>query len=196
MINRYLLFLITLSTLDCSSNESNRNQLILNQFYNTTSRSQHLAYLAEDYQLYFGSVKGKGMSKSKLAELLRWDYALNPDRQILEFIKLSSDTVILRSKEENDFSKLIKYPGWESVNTYIIDKSGLIKLQLYQPKNEISYKPYLEPAIACLAVNDSLRLAEVYDSENKRLIQDSISAVKWTGLLREWRASNPSTYQK
>ncbi|MEQ8927195.1 MAG: hypothetical protein RLO81_15345 [Fulvivirga sp.] len=196
MIDPKLVLITTFIAFRCANREPNRNEHILTQFYNSSSRIEHLDHLSTDYELHFGSVTGKGINKSQLANLLKWDYALNPDRQILEFIKLARDTVILRSKEENDFSKLIKYPGWESVNTYVIDERGLIKLQLYQPRNETSYKPYLKPAIEWLVAHDSLRLAEVYDLKDKALIQDSVSATKWIKLLREWRASNLPTYRK
>ncbi len=156
------------------------------KLYTSKSKRNHLKQLSEDYRLYFRKIEGSGINKEILSKMLDWDYNLNASKKILDTAYLSKDSIVLLSHEENDFSRLIGFPGWKSENTFTITDNK-IDLQLYKPVDEINYKPYLEPAIHWLLENDSLGLIKIYNLQKGLLIQDSIAAGRWVKLLTKWK---------
>jgi hypothetical protein len=141
--------------------------------------------MSESYRSYFAKKEGPGEEKdSALESFQRWDGPLHPDIKILSY---SHNQVAwkLKINERNDFTKLIKFPGWQATEFITFDDSGLIVEAMYVPEpNQPNYKDWLKPAVDWLqtAAPDSLR--DVY--QNGKLIQTGATARKWVRLLTRW----------
>ena len=122
-----LAYLLALLSLISCKEDKNENLKALRSMYNAKSRVEHLGYLSEDYELHFGGIGDKPLYKSDLEDMLKWDYGVIPDRAITKIVKQDSDTIVINSHEENGFSKILGYPGWDSKNTFVFDKMRLIK---------------------------------------------------------------------
>ncbi|HKY04665.1 MAG TPA: hypothetical protein VJQ56_07245 [Blastocatellia bacterium] len=160
---------------------------IVREYISAKDREAKLAMLSPDYRIWFGKREGPGMTKPEAARMLEWDFALNP-RHRIEEVKVAGRDVVVRIHEDNDFSLLIGYPGWDAVSTYTVDESGLITSQLYVPKEgQPDWKPYLERALPWLREHRAEALARIYP--NNRLSRTSESAREWVKQLRDWRAA-------
>jgi hypothetical protein len=88
--------------------------------------------------------------------------------------------------EQNDFSKLIGYPGWKGTELISFNSKKKIQQVIYIPNDaNPNYKKWLEPAIAWLKKNKPNELDEVY--KNGKLVQSAATAKKWVSLLKTWR---------
>jgi hypothetical protein len=147
---------------------------------------QLLTFYAEDYRFYFIRKEGEGTSKAKAVKGLEWDYALHPDLSLLEVVSQDKGEVVVRFHEENDFTKLLGFPGWDANMKYTFDEKGLIREKIYYPNTTApDYVNYFKPAVEWLKENKPTELNEVY--KDKKLIQNAESAKKWVELLKEWR---------
>ena len=93
--------------------------------------------------------------------------------------------------EQNDFSKLIGFPGWKATAIITVNSAGLIEEMIYipDPANP-SYKKWLQPAIDWLQLNYPVELADVY--KNDKLVKTEATARKWVSLLKKWHGRTKS----
>lgn len=157
------------------------------QYLSADTREAALGLLAEDYKLWFGAKKGEPMRKAEAARLLEWDYALRPRRRIRR-LRVSGRTVVVSAHEDNDFSLLLDFPGWDAVSTFEIDRAGKIASQIYLPaQGQPEWKPFLEKALPWLRAQRPDVLARIYP--DNRLARTTETAREWVRVLREWRAA-------
>jgi hypothetical protein len=157
------------------------------RYLSATSREEALGLLSPDYRLWFESRTGKGMPKDEVARMLEWDFALNPIHRV-EKLEVDGHQVRVTAHEDNDFSLLIGFPGWDAASTFTVSEGGLITSQVYVPrKGQPAWKPYLEKALPWLREHHAGELEQIYP--NNRLKQTAESAAQWGRLLRAWRAA-------
>ena len=173
------------------SRADDRDQERLNNltaFLNASSVEARGKLMADDYHFYFNERKGDGGSKEKSLESYdNWDGPLHPDVKILEH-KTDGDVWTISIVELNDFAKLIGFPGWKATETITFNDANHIREVIYVPvEGEKDYREYLTPALDWLKANKPGKLKQVYDLDNKRLIQTNASAKRWVELLKAWR---------
>lgn len=192
-----LLVALTCAPEGTLSNTTRSPESVVREYFAAKDREAALALLSPDYKIWFGKREGEpGIAKQEVARMLEWDFALNPRRRIEE-LRVTDREVLVRAHEDNDFSLLIGYPGWDAVSTFTVDPNGLITSQLYVPKEgQPAWKPYLEKALPWLREHRAEALARIY--LNNRLSQTSESAREWVKHLRDWRAATgqPDPTQK
>lgn len=182
-----LLIALTCAPEDAASNNARSPESVVREYFSAKDRETALGLLSPDYKIWFGKKEGAGISKQEVARMLEWDFALNPRRRIEE-LRINGREVVVRAHEDNDFSLLIGYPGWDAVSTFTVDHTGLITSQLYVPKQgQAGWKPYLEKALPWLREHRAEALARIYP--NNRLSQTTESAREWVKNLRDWRAA-------
>ena len=130
--------------------------------------------------------KNEGKDKATaLKSFQNWDGALNPDVNILEYT-VNDRTWLVKFNEQNDFSKLIDYPGWKGSMSITLNGEGLIQETIYFPDStNPPYKRWLQPALDWLEKNKPDDLKLIY--QDKKLVQNEVAANKWKELLGEWR---------
>ena len=158
----------------------------IDSYLNASSVAVKSKYMSEDYQSFFMEKKGAGEGKeAALQSFQNWDGPLNPDVKILAYAGKDGYWVI-KFKEQNDFSKLIGFPGWKGSMIIRFNANDLIGETIYVPDPaNPSYKPWLQPALDWLEKNFPEELKTVY--ENKKLVKNEISAHKWKFLLKKWK---------
>lgn len=83
--------------------------------------------MADSYHSYFQEKNNDGDDKaSSLSDFETWDAQLNPDVKILKYAA-KGKTWRIQFNEQNDFSKLIGYPGMEGVHDYYFQFEGINK---------------------------------------------------------------------
>ncbi|HEY2722090.1 MAG TPA: hypothetical protein VGI82_10220 [Chitinophagaceae bacterium] len=142
--------------------------------------------MSEDYHSFFIEKKGDGKNKEvSLNSFLDWDAPLHPDI-IISTYSVHGDEWKVEFHEQNNFSKLIGYPGWKGKEIIRFDSRKKIVETIYIPNdNNPGYKPWLQPAVDWLRINRPLELDKVY--KNGKLVQTAEAAKKWTTLLRLWK---------
>ena len=143
-------------------------------------------YMAEDYRSFFMEKKGEGEDKKQaLQSFLNWDAPLHPDVDILNY-EMDGDTWKVEFNEQNDFSKLIGFPGWKGTELIRFNPKKMIDEMIYIPGDtNPNYKKWLQPAVDWLQKNRPGELNEVY--KDGKLIQTSETAKIWVSLLQLWR---------
>jgi hypothetical protein len=143
-------------------------------------------YMAENYRSYFLEKKDSGQDKkSALQSFQNWDGQLNPDIKISQYRVHNKDWLITFN-EQNDFSKLIGFPGWKGSMDISFDDAGLIVQTIYIPDStNPAYKPFLQPAIDWLQKNMPTELNTVY--QDHKLVRNEMTAKEWKILLQAWR---------
>lgn len=151
-------------------------------------------YMSDSYRSFLIKKEGEGDGKIiSLKTFKDWDGQLNPDVTILDHSAKDS-TWFVRFNEQNDFSKLIGFPGWKGSMSITFNTKGLIKETIYFPDStNPSYKKWLQPALDWLQINFPNELNEVY--QNNRLVKNEVAANKWKELLKKWNA-NKTNNQK
>lgn len=145
--------------------------------------------LAPNYRLYFGDRGGAGVSRADALQMLQWDYALHAEHHIDE-VQPGRKGVTVRVHEDNDFSKLLGFPGWDATSTFELDERGLIVSQTYVPKaNQPDWRPYLEAPLAWIRVHRPDALNRIYP--NGQLAHSPEAAREWVEVLTAWRAAPP-----
>lgn len=172
-------FLIT----GCKTKDSLRR---INYYLNASTVEQKSSYMADNYRSFFLTKEGEGKNKKEaLASFMDWDGPMHPDIKITSYT-IDGNVWTVHFLEQNDFTKLIGFPGWKGTSTFTFNSKRLIEEVLYVPdENNPPYKPYLTPALDWLQKNKPQELNEVYQ-ENK-LIQTEVAANKWRELLTLWR---------
>jgi len=143
-------------------------------------------YLSEGYHSFFMDKKGKGEDKAEaLHSFLNWDAPLRPDITILNY-SINGNEWKVEVNEQNDFSKLIGFPGWKATEIISFNSKKKINEVIYIPNDaNPDYKKWLQPAVDWLQKNKSTELDEIY--KKGRLVQTSETARKWISLLQLWR---------
>jgi hypothetical protein len=160
---------------------------VVRKYLAATDLKTAMSWLAAEYRLWFDKQEGPGMARAQVEGMLQWDYSLHPRHRIHE-IKVEGETVICRAHEDNDFSLLIDFPGWEATTTYWINQDGLISGQLYVPAaNQPQWRPYLEKALPWLRENRAEALTRILPGG--KLKQSAEAAREWVQVLRDWRAA-------
>jgi hypothetical protein len=145
------------------------------------------ATLAPDYRLWFGERRGDGLDRDAALGMLTWDFALHP-RHRVESLTVRGDEVFARVHEDNDFSLLIGFPGWDATSTYTVDATGRISSQLYVPKpGQPEWRPYLDAPLAWIGEHRPDVLPRIFP--NGKLARSAEAAAEWVRILREWRAA-------
>ena len=142
--------------------------------------------MSEDYHSFFIEKKGEGKDKkAALSSFLNWDAPLHPDIIILNY-SVNGDEWRVEFNEQNDFSKLIGFPGWKGTEMIRFNSEKMIDEMIYIPDDtNPNYKKWLQPAVEWLKKNKPGELNEVY--KDGKLIQTSETAKKWVSLLQLWR---------
>jgi hypothetical protein len=152
-------------------------------------------YIAESYRSFFMEKKGEGKNKNEaLQSFLNWDAPLNPDIHILNYSK-NGNTWKVEFNEQNDFSKLIGFPGWKGTEMIRFNSERMIDEMIYIPDDtNPNYKKWLQPAVDWLQKNKPTELTGVY--KDGKLIQTSETAKKWVGLLQLWQKETGGSKQE
>src|SRR5258707_11566727 len=131
--------------------------------------------MADDYRSFCGERKGPGEYKStSLKSFGEWDAPLHPDITIHEY-SLDNDEWKIKFNEENDFSKLIGFPGWGATERITLDDKGKILESIYIPdKDQPNYKEWLHPAVVWLQEHMADSLQTVY--QNGKLNKSEVTA--------------------
>jgi len=151
-------------------------------------------YMAEDYRSFFMEKKGEGQNKwQALQSFLNWDAPLHPDVHILNH-KKSGNTWKVEFNEQNDFSKLIGFPGWKGTEIIRFNRKKMIDEMIYIPdETNPNYKNWLQPAADWLQKNRPIQFREVY--KDGKVIRTSETAKKWISLLQLWQKETGSSKQ-
>lgn len=145
-----------------------------------------LSVLAPEYRLWFGARTGEGLDRARVAKMLEWDYALHP-RHRVDSLTANGNEVTARVHEDNDFSLLLGFPGWDATSTFTLDANGRIVSQLYVPAGSTEWRPYLDAPLAWIREHHPDALPRVFP--NGKLAQTRETAREWVSLLRAWRAA-------
>jgi len=167
----------------------------INFYLDASTTDEKSTYMADDFHSFFMSKEGAGENKSEaLASFQNWDGPLHPDVKVIHY-SFSDSVWKVTFNEQNDFSKSIGFPGWRGTTTFTFNSGGLIEETLYVPDStNLSYKPFLQPALHWLQKNMPGELSEVY--QNNKLVQTETTANKWRTLLQKWQAQkNDSSKQ-
>ena len=158
----------------------------IDSYLNASSVVVKSKYMADDYRSFFMERKGEGEGKAAdLQSFQNWDGPLNPDVNILEYTVKDRNWSI-KFNEQNDFSKLIGFPGWKGSMSISFNTKGLIREAIYIPDStNPSYKPWLQPALDWLEKNMPAELKTVY--QDKKLVKNEVAANRWKVLLKRWR---------
>lgn len=159
----------------------------LARYYDAADHESVAAALAPDYRIWFGEKRGPGMSREEALAMLEWDLSLHPVHEH-RIVHVEGDTVIAITHEQNDFSRLIDFPGWTAASLYRFDDAGRLAEQVYVPApNQPRWQPYLDAALPWLREHRGEALARIYP--DGRLNQSVNAAREWVAVLRDWRAA-------
>jgi len=152
-------------------------------------------YMADEYRSFFMERKGEGENKEQaLHSFLNWDAPLHPDVHTLNYTR-QGNTWKVEFNEQNDFSKLIGFPGWKGTEMIRFNSKKMIDEMIYIPDDtNPNYKKWLLPAVEWLQKNKPDELNEVY--KDGKLIQTSETAKKWVTLLQFWRKETGDSKQR
>jgi hypothetical protein len=184
MLYRFTVLLTCLLIFSCTQKTYVKK---IDRYLNASTVEAKGKLMAPGYHSFFAEKKGEGENKTAaLKSFMEWDGPLHPDVKILSY-SLSNDVWTVQFNEQNDFSKLVGYPGWKGKGLFRFGpKKQLIEFVYLPDSTNPSYGPYLKPAVDWLQANRPKELAEVY--QKKRLIQTNASALQWVVLLQAWRA--------
>jgi hypothetical protein len=158
---------------------------VVKKYLNAKDLETALSCLAEDYRIWFEKKEGEGIQRNEAEKMLQWDFALRPNRPVQHCFE-QPGRVLCKIHEDNDFSRLIDFPGWEANTTYWINEDGLIMSQLYVTAlNQPEWRPYLDKAIPWLTENRPEELHKILP--DGLFSQSPESAHIWVEVLTDWR---------
>ena len=177
------IFLVLLTLASCANKIYQQR---IESYLNASTVEAKAKYMADDYRSYFAEKKGEGKDKqAALKSFSNWDGPMHPDVKVLNY-SLNGNVWTVHFNEKNDFAKLIGFPGWNGTYHFTFNSKKLIVESIYIPDStNLSYKPYLRPALDWLQKNMPVQLDEVY--KDNKLIQTEESARKWIKLLQVWK---------
>ena len=170
----------------CASSAALDPAAVVRSYLSAETLAQALDALAPDYRIWFGARSGEGLDRARVASMLEWDYALNP-RHRIDAIEVHGSEVTARVHEDNDFSLLIGFPGWDAISTYVVNEEGKIVSQLYVPAGPTEWRPYLDAPLAWIREHRPDALPRIFP--NGKLAQTGEAAREWVAVLRAWRAA-------
>lgn len=177
------LFLVWMPANTCN----NKSYLAtINLYLNASDTAEKSKYMANDFHSFFKAKTAAGKTKIQaLQSFQNWDGPMHPDIKIINY-NFHNSIWKVTFNEQNDFTKPIGFPGWKGTTTFTFNKQGLIEEAVYVPDStNLSYKPFLQPALNWLKKNKPDALNAVY--QNDKLIQTEAAANKWRALLQQWR---------
>lgn len=156
-------------------------------YLNAQTVAEKSEYMADNYRSYFISKENGGKNKAEaLASFQDWDGPMHPDVNVINYTFHDCTWTVIFN-EQNDFSKAIGFPGWKGTTIFVFASNGLIQETTYVPDStNVSYKPFLRPAVDWLKANMPDELNEVY--QNGKLVQTETAANKWKVLLAKWQS--------
>lgn len=159
----------------------------INSYLNASTVAEKSQYMADSFHSFFISKQGAGETKSEaLQSFQNWDGPLHPDIKIIHY-SFHDNVWQVTFNEQNDFSKPIGFPGWKGTTRFTFNAESLIEETIYVPDStNLSYKPFLQPALNWLKKNMPNELSEVY--QNNKLVQTEVTANKWRLLLKQWES--------
>ena len=186
MKNSFLLFWL-LAWVPANTCNDNMQLKEITFYLNASDTAEKSKYMANNFRSFFMSKEGSGKNKSQaLQSFQNWDGPMHPDIKIINYTFHDSIWTVTFN-EQNDFTKPIGFPGWKGTTTFVFNAEGLIQETVYVPDStNISYKPFLQPALNWLQQNMPTELIEVY--QNGKLIQTETAAIKWRILLQKWQS--------
>ncbi len=162
-----------------------KNEATVRAFLDASSLEEAMSHLAADYRLWFDRREGDGIPREQARIMLGWDFELNPSHVVSEWTHHADGSISIEAHEENDFARLLEFPGWNATQTFWFDEAGLIRSQLYEPVAEqTSYESYLERALPWLRRERAQTLERVYDEGIRAF--DADSARDWKDMLEDW----------
>ncbi len=186
MKNSFLLFWL-LAWVPANTCTNNMQLKEITFYLNASDTTEKSKYMANNFHSFFMNKEGSGKNKSQaLQSFQNWDGPMHPDIKIINYTFHDSIWTVTFN-EQNDFTKPIGFPGWKGKTTFVFNAAGLIQETVYVPDStNISYKPFLQPALNWLRQNMPNELIEVY--QNGKLIQTETAAIKWRILLQKWQS--------
>ncbi len=178
---RKLVPLLALLSLHCAT--ARDPESTVRAYLDAKTHAEALSFLAPEYRVWFGERSGEGMSRESAAMMLEWDFALHPRHRVTS-VTVRGNEVTAQVHEDNDFSLLIGFPGWDARSTYTVE-NGRITSQLYVPTGPTEWRPYLDAPLAWIRQHHPDALPRIFP--NGKLAQTSESAREWVRLLRAWR---------
>ena len=183
--------LLAFSAAACATTQSGKARRAVERYLSAPALEAASALLAPEYRIWFGERSGAGTDRAAAIAMLQWDFALNPYHRIDE-MTVNDGTVVVRVHEENDFSRLIGFPGWNATSTFTVDENGLITSQVYVPDPaQADWRPYLEPALTWIRTNRPGVLERIYPGG--KLAQTADAAREWVAVLKAWRRATAQT---
>jgi hypothetical protein len=170
----------------CASAAHHDSIAVVQSYLSSKTRDEAVSFFAPDYRLWFGKRSGDGIDRAHVAKMLEWDYALNA-RHRIDTITAHGAEVTAQVHEDNDFSRLIGFPGWDASSTFVVDEEGRIVSQLYVPTGATDWRPYLDRPLEWIREHYPDALPRIFP--DGKLVQTAESAREWVALLREWRAA-------
>ncbi len=147
---------------------------------------QAATYLAPDARIWFDEKTGPGRPKSPISGWGAWDLELNAVNTYSD-VEIVGNSLTALFHEQNDFSRLIGFPGWRSRSTYWFDEQGRIAEQLYEPMAQHPpMQAYFDAPLRWARTHHADELAAIYPEEQFRPNTDT--ARRWRTLLLAWRA--------
>ena len=157
------------------------------QYLTARTRAEAVARMAPEYRLWFAERRGEGTDRAAAAEMLQWDFALHASHRI-DSLTAEGNVVTAIVHEDNDFSRFLGYPGWDSTSTFIVNGDGRITEQLYVPKpGQPDWRSYLDAALPWIRAHRADALPTIYP--DGKLARSAEAARLWAEVLREWRAA-------
>jgi hypothetical protein len=157
----------------CASSATHDPEIAVRTYLESQTLDAEVAALAPEYRLWFGERSGEGLDRARVAKMLEWDYALHP-RHRIDSVDIRGPEVIVRVHEDNDFSLLIGFPGWDATSTYVVDANGRIAWQLYIPSGDSAWRPYLDRPLEWIREHHPEALPRIFP--NGKLSQTSETA--------------------
>ena len=120
-------------------------------YFHASDVNEKSKCMADDFHSFFAEKKGAGHNKdSFLLSFQNWDAPLHPQIDILKY-NVSKNTYTVICNEQNDFSKLIGFPGWKATEIITFNSKKLIEETIYIPDStNPSYKKWFLPAVTWL----------------------------------------------
>ena len=186
---RVWLALALIALLRCAS--SRTPAATVQRYLHATSLDEAASVLGPDYRLWFEERRGAGIDRTATLTMLQWDYALHT-RHRVDDLQVHGKEVVATVHEDNDFSLLLGFPGWDATSTFMTDDSGHIVSQLYVPKpGQPDWRPYLDAPLAWIREHEPEVLPRIFP--NGKLNQSAEGAKEWVRVLRAWPGRSPHT---
>jgi len=161
----------------------------MKKYLNASDVPEKESFMSDAYRAWFREKKGEGEDKkSALATFQNWDCGLHPDVSILKHQHKGKEWQLL-ILEQNDFSKIIDFPGWKARVHITMDHHKIRELIYILDTLNPDYKKWLNPAVEWLQQNKAGELEKIY--KNGRLtVRSEATAREWIRLLRLWKENS------